>query len=76
MRFYVQIGKQRVRLPVPQADATKRETHAYKHAELRAADDNCTFKPKINKSSQQRHGRSVEELSRGDAAHNVDLKVS
>lgn len=70
------LNERRVRLLAIQADATKRETHAYKHAELRAADDNCTFKPQINKSSKQRHGRSVEELSRGDAAHNLDLKVS
>jgi hypothetical protein len=59
-----------------QADATKRETHAYKHAELRSADDNCTFKPTINRSSKDLRGRSVDELSRGDAAHNLDLKVS
>ncbi len=74
--FYVHFFDRRVRLLAIQADATKRETHAYKHAELRAADDNCTFKPQINKSSKQRHARSVEELSRGDAAHNLDLKVS
>ena len=49
-----------------QKDAVRKEHETLRKKAKSNVDPNCTFRPSINRSSQNRKGRSVVELSRGD----------